>query len=149
MGDDFFLDMARRGLGYPVPRNHNIGRERLGLMESGMTIKQAAKKIRVVPYICKNILIHVGSTDILHGRSLIDMYFDFLELESELHQRNIKAVFCTLAPLAHLWGDRRIRDDIMAFNQFLWNQKQLLVVDLYDCFLQEDSIRVDFSNFNE
>lgn len=96
----------------------------------------------------KELIINLGSVDILHGHDLIDMRYDFTELLEVCKRRNLKPIITTLAPLANANHTPETRDKLIAFNNFLLDryylQYQILNiwsvmatpcgVTLYDCY---------------
>lgn len=80
------------------------------------------------------ILLNIGSVDLLHGRSSMDMQSDFIELYAELEKRGIHTVITTLAPLANTLHSTDIQMRWQQFNSFLLTKFQN-VIDLTCCFV--------------
>lgn len=154
-GDDFFLDIARthnniytgKYIGSYVAlffknwlKNEFFsGRKRLkklGLCASGQTIKKLTKRIQSHTHISENVLINIGSVDILQGRDLLDMQQDFFELIDELRYHNLYAVFTTVAPLANCFYQTEVKKKVARFNQFIKKTTEN-VIDISGCFLNE------------
>lgn len=100
--------------------NSDNGVQRTGLCVSGLSISAAAKRIELSAYFkSKNLILNVGSVDILHGHSLRDMCIDFKRLISVCVQRNVNPIITTLAPLANSSRSLVIRDKLLQFNEHL------------------------------
>lgn len=143
IGDDFFLDTARRSLRFRTHRDH-AGVEELGLMKSGLKLKAAAKKVLSAKNLSKNVLIYLGTVDILCGRTFPDLREDFETLVEAMEERQVTPVFCTLAPIANHLIDNDMKNTLNTFNRYLKNQQHLLILDLNPYFLDQEG-RVDFN----
>lgn len=99
-----------------------------------MTIKEAARMVRSNRYIDPRIIVYVGSVDILHGRDLPDIMFDYLDLMSAFQERGIKPTVCTLAPLANTNHEPSRVQALRSFNRFLNENKHWDVLDINECF---------------
>lgn len=147
IGDDFFLEIARNNLGYRVKPRPGSKAEQLHLIRSGFKLKNAANEIRNTKHLSKNLLINLGTEDIMCGRTLPDLKADFETLLVALEERKVTPIFCTLAPIANHLHDPETRQTVKSFNWYLKNQRHVLVIDLYDLFLSNEG-KVKFANFN-
>lgn len=80
------------------------------------------------------IILNVGSVDLLHGRSAVDMQYDFMDLYLELEERGIHTVITTVAPLANKLFSKEIQEQWQQFNSFLLGQFPN-VIDITRCFV--------------
>lgn len=75
----------------------------------------------------------MGSIDILHGRDLVDMRHQYVQLVNVCNQQNIELTITTLAPLANTMHSPDIRRKVSSFNHFLVKQfsNNYKVIDIY------------------
>ncbi|CAD7093050.1 unnamed protein product [Hermetia illucens] len=145
LGDDFFLFMAKMELNCQFTLGHRILQS--GLCVSGQTIASAAERVRTFRNLSKYIIVNIGSVDILHGRDLMDMKHDFLELMKAFRLRNIFPIVTTLAPLANNYHRPCLKQNLEHFNEFLRHNWQALDLwsimvnrngqTLYECYQSE------------
>lgn len=116
----------------PVKEN---GILQLGLCFSGLTIADATEKLKNMknPRFNKAI-VYLGSFDILNGRELIELMNDFENFAKICQKKKIKAVFCTLAPIAFNADDGNRRATLDGFNKYLVYQSSLSVIDISKIF---------------
>lgn len=81
-----------------------------------------------------NIILNIGSVDLLHEHDLVDMKNDFTILYSELQKRGIEPVITTLAPLGNMCFSKDYQIKWQSFNLFLIDNFPN-VVDIATCFL--------------
>ncbi|XP_035777443.1 maternal effect protein oskar-like [Anopheles albimanus] len=117
MGDDFFLSIAKWELGYSFDRGHSIAMS--GLCISGLTLAEAAKRVEVAPFIAPQVLVNVGTVDLLHGRQMIDLIHDFDTLMARFRERNVEPLVTTLAPIANAGGWSPMQDRLRKFNEYI------------------------------
>lgn len=116
--------------------NLNLGRsiKTCGLCISGQTIKNFMAMVNAGVELNDYIILNVGSVDLLHGRSFIEMRQDFIDLYAELENRGIHTVTTTLAPLANTLYSKEIQMRWQQFNMFLLNNFSN-VIDISCCFV--------------
>lgn len=114
----------------------NVGRRirKCGKCISGQCIKDVTKMLQKNVQFSHNIILNIGSVDLLHGHDLIDMKNDFMALYMELEKRGIEPVVTTLAPLANISFSQDYQMKWQGFNAFLMKQFPN-VVDITSCFL--------------
>lgn len=117
LGDDFFLAIAKWELKYSFDPGHDI--EMCGLCISGLTLSDAAMRIQVAPYIAGQVLINVGTVDLLHGRVMIDLIHDFELLMARFRDRNVEPIVTTLAPIANSGGRTIMAERLLKFNEYI------------------------------
>ncbi|XP_049538468.1 maternal effect protein oskar [Anopheles darlingi] len=117
MGDDFFLSIAKWELGYSFDRGHSIAMS--GLCISGLTLAEAAKRVERAPYIASQVLVNVGTVDLLHGRQMIDLLHDFDMLMARFRDRNVEPLVTTLAPIANAGGCSPMQYRLRKFNEYI------------------------------
>lgn len=132
MGDDFLLSVAKLEMGYAFKPGHSILQS--GLCISGQTISDAVARLKVTPYVNNNIIVNIGSVDILHGHDLIDMQSDFVDLMTVFAKLRIQPIITTLAPLANGGHSPEMKEKIDKFNEFL-KQNYWICFDLFDCLV--------------
>lgn len=109
-----------------------------GLCVSGLTIAAATQRVlkQVDKTKCKHAIIYLGSMDIINGRELVQMMFDFNQLMIACSEMNVRPILCTLAPiLNHQLNNRK--ETLMGFNQFLVQNKYgIAAIDVNKAFVQ-------------
>lgn len=118
--------------------------KRIGLCVYGQTLQVAANQLlySTTQPQKTELIINLGSLDILMGRELIDIEHDFVRLIEICEQKNIRPRLTTLAPLlqrgfkAH---DKRICQTLLQFNRFIVDryQDKYQVIDIWSCFTNE------------
>ena len=85
------------------------------------------------------VIINLGSVDILHGHDLVDMRHDFEELLRVCEARGLQPIITTLAPLANGNHSPDARDKLIAFNRYLIDRFSQLyqVIDVYPRFVNQ------------
>lgn len=110
------------------------GVQQTGLCVSGLSISAAAKLVELAIYFkSEDLILNVGSVDILHGHLLNDMCIDFDRLIRACEQRGVRPIITTLAPLANSSHSPENRIKLLQFNQFLLNtyETQYPVIDIW------------------
>lgn len=113
-----------------------------GLCISGQTINAARQRLRLVelPEMTQ-IIVNIGSVDIMRGRPLVQIEHDFRQLVKEMHSRRFVPVLTTLAPLANYRHDKQTCDKVSRFNKFIRNEgRHLKVIDIHSCLINENGI---------
>lgn len=111
----------------------------VGLCVSGQTIKAATERIQSDRYfVDKKLIVNLGSVDILHGRDLIDMQYDYSQLVRALNSRQIRPIITTLAPIANCGYTLEQRQKFERFNAFLMTSFDN-VIDMSKCFLTSNN----------
>lgn len=101
---------------------------------SGQTLRKAAKNIpRAIKYIRNEVIINLGSVDLVQGRELIDMINDTFQLYSILHNKNIFPIFTTIPPLANHMHYKELESKRKSYNIFL--MKHFDYIDIESCFV--------------
>lgn len=99
------------------------GLQQIGLCVSGLSISAAAKLIEFAIYFkSSNLIINVGTVDILHGHSLHDMCQDFDRIIKLCELRDVQPIITTLAPLANRPNSPEMHEKLLKFNEFLWHK---------------------------
>ncbi|KAH8304938.1 hypothetical protein KR018_011251 [Drosophila ironensis] len=141
MGDDFFLYLARMELCCRFRRYERVLQS--GLCASGQTIIGARNRLRKV-YLPEGtqIIINIGSVDIMRGKPLVQIEHDFRLLIKEMHSRRFVPILTTLAPLANYCHDKAMCDKINRFNKFIRSEARghLKVIDIHSCLINESKI---------
>lgn len=88
----------------------------------------------MAPYVNNNIIVNIGSVDILHGHDLIDMESDFVDLMTVFARLRIQPIITTLAPLANGGHSPEMREKLEKFNDFLKNN-YWTCFDLFGCLV--------------
>lgn len=109
---------------------------------SGLSIQSVTNMVKANVIPSDQIILNVGSVDLLHGRSFIEMQTDFMDLYSELESRGIYTVITTVAPLANKLFSSEIQKRWQQFNSFLLGQFPN-VIDITCCFVTNTN-RVNF-----
>lgn len=123
------------------------GVQKAGLCVSGLDIPTAAKLIEFTPHFkSSNVLINVGSVDILHDHLLYDMCRDFDHLVRMCENRGIRPIITTLAPLANSSHSPEMRDKLLKFNAYLWNKYSAVypMIDIWSLMVKPSG-RIDFN----
>ncbi|XP_017104763.2 maternal effect protein oskar [Drosophila bipectinata] len=138
MGDDFFLYLARMELNCRFKRYERVLQS--GLCVSGQTIIGARNRFRKV-YLPENtqIIVNIGSVDIMRGKPLVQIEHDFRLLIKEIHSRRCIPILTNLAPLANYCHDKVLCDKISKFNKFVRNEARshLKFIDINSCLINE------------
>lgn len=135
LGDDFFLAIAKWELGYSFDPGHDI--EMSGLCISGMTLSEAAKRVQMAPYIASQVLINVGTVDLLHGRVMIDLIHDFEQLMARFRERNVEPIVTTLTPIANCGGRTPMAQRLLKLNEYI-RRICPRYIDLWKYFVHPD-----------
>ncbi|XP_052867989.1 maternal effect protein oskar [Anopheles cruzii] len=117
MGDDFFLSIAKWDLGFSFERGHKIARS--GLCISGLTLCEAAKRVKFTKYIAPNVLVNVGTVDLLYGRQMTNLIDDFNSLLARFRERYVEPIITTLAPIANVVGCSLMHERLLKFNEYI------------------------------
>lgn len=132
----------RYELYYKCTPNQNVIQS--GLCISGQTIRDAAERILTLPK-SGDLLINIGSVDLLQGHDLFTMIEDTFYLLECCQKQEIVPVLTTLAPIANRLHNETVTKQLLQYNSFLQASK-VNVIDLYSQFVdQEES--VDFGFF--
>ncbi|KAH8331279.1 hypothetical protein KR067_013569 [Drosophila pandora] len=138
MGDDFFLYLARMELNCRFKRYERVLQS--GLCVSGQTIIGARNRFRKV-YLPEGtqIIINIGSVDIMRGKPLVQIEHDFRLLIKEIHSRRCIPILTNVAPLANYCHDKVLCDKITKFNRFVRNEARshLKYIDINSCLINE------------
>ncbi|XP_037038002.1 maternal effect protein oskar-like [Bradysia coprophila] len=140
VGDDFFLNIANldcnQRLEHATNQTGFKGRpiKLCGLCVSGQSIRSVTNMFESNVITSNQIILNVGSVDLLHGRTFIEMQTDFMDLYSELESRGVHTVITTLAPLANKLYSKEIQKRWRQFNSFLLDQFPN-VIDITCCFV--------------
>ncbi|XP_017845654.1 maternal effect protein oskar isoform X2 [Drosophila busckii] len=140
LGDDFLLYLARMELKCHFRKFKQVLQS--GLCVSGQTINAAKARIEHVdlPEMTQ-IIVNIGSEDILRGKALVQIQHDFRQLIKEMHNRRFVPVLTTLAPLANYCHSHQICDKVDRFNKFIRSEgKHLRVIDIHSCLINENNI---------
>lgn len=87
---------------------------------SGQTIREASIQVSsLVNPIANNVILNIGSVDLLHGTEYVDMKNDFINLYLAFEMRGITPIVTTLAPLANQKHNAEIERKWKRFNDFL------------------------------
>ncbi|KAH8351164.1 hypothetical protein KR084_008507 [Drosophila pseudotakahashii] len=140
MGDDFMLYLARMELKCRFRRYERILQS--GLCVSGQTINGARNRLKKfhLPE-GTQIIVNIGSVDILRGRPLVQIEHDFRLLIKEMHNQRYVPILTNLAPLANYCHDKDLCDKVSRFNKFIRAEgRHLKVVDIHSCLINESGI---------
>jgi hypothetical protein len=106
------------------------------LCVSGQTIRSATKKLSQ-KRIRKNVIINLGSVDILHGHTLLQIISDFRVLKEKLAHLGIHdPIVSTLAPLANHMHSQQTKQKVLDVNRFISGYFNN-VIDLYGVMVDE------------
>jgi len=148
MGDDFMLYLARMELKCRFRRYERVLQS--GLCVSGQTINGARMRLKKfnLPE-GTQIIVNIGSVDILRGRPLVQIEHDFRLLIKEMHNQRFVPILTNLAPLANYCHDKELCDKVNRFNKFIRSEgRHLKVVDIHSCLINERGI-VRFDCFQQ
>ncbi|XP_017968973.1 maternal effect protein oskar isoform X1 [Drosophila navojoa] len=140
LGDDFLLYLARMELKCRFKKYEKVLQS--GLCISGQTINAARQRLRLVelPEMTQ-IIVNIGSVDIMRGRPLVQIEHDFRQLVKEMHSRRFVPVLTTLAPLANYRHDKQTCDKVLRLNKFIRNEgRHLKVIDIHSCLINENGV---------
>ncbi|KAH8265468.1 hypothetical protein KR038_008518 [Drosophila bunnanda] len=141
MGDDLLLYLARMELKCRFRRYERILQS--GLCVSGQTINGARNRLKKV-YLPEGtqIIVNIGSVDILKGRPLVQIEHDFRLLIKEMHSRRFVPILTNLAPLANYCHDKGLCDKVLRFNKFIRSEGRghLKVIDIHSCLINERGV---------
>lgn len=112
--------------------------DRIGLCISGLTIKIAYRTIVYGQQKCptSNVILNIGTFDLLNGRTAENMIEDIGKLVNGLQRKNLQPIFTTLAPLPNHLGDA-IDERRQSFNKFI--REHFDVIDIEKCFLSNEN----------
>ncbi|KAH8292396.1 hypothetical protein KR054_009369 [Drosophila jambulina] len=141
MGDDLLLYLARMELKCRFRRYERVLQS--GLCVSGQTINGARNRLKRV-YLPEGtqIIVNIGSVDILKGRPLVQIEHDFRLLIKEMHSRRFVPILTNLAPLANYCHDKGLCDKVLRFNNFIRAEGRghLKVIDIHSCLINERGV---------
>ncbi|KAM8703523.1 hypothetical protein ACLKA7_008189 [Drosophila subpalustris] len=140
LGDDFFLYLARMELKCRFKKYERVLQS--GLCISGQTINAARQRLQHVelPEMTQ-IIVNIGSVDIMRGKPLVQIEHDFRQLIKEMHNRRFVPVLTTLAPLANRRHDQQTSDKVLRFNKFIRSEgRHLTVIDIHSCLINESGV---------
>lgn len=95
-------------------------------------------------------MINVGSVDIVHGKDLKEMCFDFDQLIRACEMRGLDPIISTLAPLVNISHSKeshdKLHDKLHAFNEFL-RDKYFCIYPIIDIWREivKPSTKTDIS----
>ncbi|XP_068157691.1 LOW QUALITY PROTEIN: maternal effect protein oskar [Drosophila tropicalis] len=140
LGDDFLLYLARMELKCRFKKYTKVLQS--GLCISGQTINAARQNVCHVELPEQTqIIVNIGSVDIMRGRPLVQIEHDFRQLIKEMHNRRFIPVITTLAPLANYRHDQPTCDKINRFNKFIRKEcRHLKVIDIHSCLINDKGI---------
>ncbi|KAH8417332.1 hypothetical protein KR222_008880 [Zaprionus bogoriensis] len=140
LGDDFFLYLARMELKCRFKKYERVLQS--GLCISGQTINAARLRLQHVDLAeMTQIIVNIGSVDIMRGRPLVQIEHDFRQLIKEMHNRRFVPVLTTLAPLANYRHDKETCDKVLRFNKFIRSEgRHLTVIDIHSCLINENGV---------
>ncbi|XP_016978919.2 maternal effect protein oskar [Drosophila rhopaloa] len=140
MGDDFMLYLARMELKCRFKRHERVLQS--GLCVSGQTINGARKRLKKVHLTeGTQIIVNIGSVDILCGRPLVQIEHDFRLLIKEMHSQRLVPILTNLAPLANYCHDKILCDKVHRFNKFIRSEgSHLKYIDIHSCLINERGI---------
>lgn len=139
IGDDFFLTLATMELHSNYNTKHRICQS--GYCISGQTIRDVTHRVLNWPNLSKNVIVNIGSVDILHGHNLFEVIEDFKELLRAFEQRDIIPILTTLPPLANMAHNADVVMTLTKFNDYL-RFTQDCVIDLWSCLVDNRSGRI-------
>lgn len=91
-----------------------------GLCVSGQTIRDATHRVSsLVNDIDQNVIVNLGSVDLLHGSEYVDMKIDFMNLYDAFQSRGVTPIITTLAPLANQKHNKDVEKKWKKINNFL------------------------------
>ncbi|XP_017071884.2 maternal effect protein oskar isoform X1 [Drosophila eugracilis] len=140
MGDDFMLYLARMELKCRFKRHERVLQS--GLCASGQTINGARNRLRKVQLPeGTQIIVNIGSVDIMKGKPLVQIEHDFRLLIKEMHNQRYIPILTNLAPLANYCHDKVLCDKITRFNKFIASEgRHLKVINIHSCLINERGI---------
>ncbi|KAG8323493.1 hypothetical protein J6590_006511, partial [Homalodisca vitripennis] len=96
------------------------GRTSIGLCVGGQTIKQLYEQVKIhSSSLSENLMIFIGTNDILKNNSLEQMKTDMKDLVEYLINSNKKLIILTLPPIPKVAKDIGIRGKVKDFNRFI------------------------------
>ncbi|XP_039495831.1 maternal effect protein oskar [Drosophila santomea] len=140
MGDDFMLYLARMELKCRFRRHERVLQS--GLCVSGLTINGARNRLKRVQLPeGTQIIVNIGSVDIMRGKPLVQIEHDFRLLIKEMHNMRLVPILTNLAPLANYCHDKVLCDKIHRFNKFIRSECcHLKVIDIHSCLINERGV---------
>ncbi|XP_001359508.2 maternal effect protein oskar isoform X1 [Drosophila pseudoobscura] len=141
LGDDFLLYLARMELRCRFKRTERVLQS--GLCVSGQTISGARSRLHhLLVNKGTQIIVNIGSVDIMRGRPIVQIQHDFRQLVKDMHNRGLVPILTTLAPLANYCHDKAMCDKVVKFNQFIWKEcaSYLKVIDIHSCLVNENGV---------
>lgn len=149
IGDSFFFFFEPFSLSFFVSIFRLLGRsiKVCGLCISGQTIQRVTDMVKCGAKMKDQIILNIGSVDLLHRRSFAEMQSDFYKLYAELENRGIHTVITTVAPLGNMLYSQEIQERWQQFNMFLLREFPN-VIDITPCFVT-DSNRILFECYQQ
>lgn len=140
MGDDFMLYLARMELKCRFRRHERVLQS--GLCVSGLTINGARNRLKRVQLPeGTQIIVNIGSVDIMRGKPLVQIEHDFRLLIKEMHNMRLVPILTNLAPLGNYCHDKVLCDKIYRFNKFIRSECcHLKVIDIHSCLINERGV---------
>lgn len=139
IGDDFFLTVATMELHSSFNNKHRICQS--GYCISGQTIRDVTHRVLNWPHLSNNVIVNIGSVDILHGHNLFEMIADFRDMMCAFGQRGIHPIVTTLPPLANMTHIPDVVMTVAKFNEYL-RRTYDYVIDLWDCLVDSKNSRI-------
>eukprot|EP00099_Drosophila_melanogaster_P013482 NP_001303468.1 oskar, isoform D [Drosophila melanogaster] len=125
MGDDFMLYLARMELKCRFRRHERVLQS--GLCVSGLTINGARNRLKRVQLPeGTQIIVNIGSVDIMRGKPLVQIEHDFRLLIKEMHNMRLVPILTNLAPLGNYCHDK-----VIDIHSCLINERGVV---RFDCF---------------
>jgi hypothetical protein len=131
IGDNFFLQLLKRERGHVlIP---GMPEKTIGSCINGQRIKDAVKLVQSNNrQFTSNVVIHLGTVDLLEDRTALDMIEDFKDLIAALRLKGVRdPIITTLTPLANKNLYTHIQKEFNRFNRFLLD-KYVNVIDLHE-----------------
>lgn len=105
-------------------------------------MRAAYRTILYSPYklSTKNVILNIGTFDLLNGRSAENMKTAIVRLFDALKKKNLQPILTTLAPLPnHLVGELEGRRQ--SFNKFI--RENFDFIDIEKCFLSNERVLLE------
>ncbi|XP_012267561.2 uncharacterized protein LOC105692731 [Athalia rosae] len=144
IGDDFFLQLAKKNLGAETWRAEARSAIKCGLCISGQTIDECRQRLEKTQYLSGSVVILLGAVDIFRGNSLDRMVTEMKRLLEVCRNRfNMsEIILCTIPPLANysVKCDMRKLSVFYSFNNWIRlqgdfvSQYQYKIIDLFEIF---------------
>ncbi|CAG2060926.1 unnamed protein product [Timema podura] len=139
IGDSLLLRFAEKILGQHSKLDSESGKYVLGLCVNGQNLKQLKARIKERKYpISENVIVLIGTNDLLQSTPRVDMERRMLKLVKKLQEKAKRIIILTLPPVPRLAFKQEHWKKLLKYNKFLLtleSEDSIRVADIYPLYV--------------